>query len=99
MPLSSPTHYFRSFKQDYHGPGGATTLSNGGHQYILVIPDYATRYPEAMPLRTRLSKGIALIMIFFWVGILDEILTDQETLHVTTLEGPRKHITITQVHT
>jgi hypothetical protein len=30
-----------------------------GHQYILVIVDYGTRYPEAIPLRMVAAKGIA----------------------------------------
>jgi hypothetical protein len=30
-----------------------------GHRFILVIVDYTTRYPEAIPLRAAVSKGIA----------------------------------------
>lgn len=45
---------------------GSLPKSNRGHQYILVILDYATRYPEAFLLRTMATKGIAheLVMLF-----------------------------------
>eukprot|EP00063_Salmo_salar_P085398 XP_014060233.1 PREDICTED: trace amine-associated receptor 1-like [Salmo salar] len=50
-----------------------------GHRYILVMVDYASRYPEAIPLRAAVSKGIAqeLFHLFSRVGIPNEILTDQ----------------------
>lgn len=50
-----------------------------GHQYILVILDYATRYPEAIPLRKATSRQIAkeLFLLFTSMGIPKEILTDQ----------------------
>jgi transposase InsO family protein len=52
-----------------------------GHQYILVIMDYATRYPDAIPLRMATVKGIAreLLHLFSRVGIPREILMDQGT--------------------
>uniref|UniRef100_A0A803JMY6 Gypsy retrotransposon integrase-like protein 1 n=1 Tax=Xenopus tropicalis TaxID=8364 RepID=A0A803JMY6_XENTR len=52
-----------------------------GHQHILVILDYATLYPEAVPLRNTSSKCIAkeLVHLFSRVGIPKEILTDQGT--------------------
>jgi IS30 family transposase len=52
-----------------------------GNRYILVIVDYATRYPEAISLRVAVSKGIAREMfhLFSRVGIPNEILTDQGT--------------------
>ncbi len=51
------------------------------HQYILVISDYAMRYPEAFPLRSIITPKIinALVQLFSGVGIPDEILTDQGT--------------------
>ena len=46
---------------------------------ILVICDYATRYPEAIPLRSIDAEHIAeeLIKVFSRVGVPKEILTDQ----------------------
>lgn len=55
--------------------------SGRGHQYILVILDYATHYPEAIPLRNSSTKTIAieLLLMFSRMGIHKEILTDQRT--------------------
>ena len=41
--------------------------------------DYATRYPEAIPVKAVDAEHIAeeLVRIFAWVGIPEEILTDQ----------------------
>ena len=52
--------------------------SSSGHRYVLVICDYATRYPEAIPLRTFDADRIAkeLVTFFARVGVPDEILTD-----------------------
>ena len=58
---------------------GELPRSTSGYKYILTIVDYATRYPEAIPLRTTSSKAIAdaLIQYFSKVGIPDEIVSDQ----------------------
>ncbi|KAI5609477.1 hypothetical protein C0J50_9479 [Silurus asotus] len=60
---------------------GPLEKSSTGYQYILVISDYATRYPEAFPLRSITTPKIinALIQLFSCVGIPEEILTDQGT--------------------
>jgi len=48
---------------------------------VLVICDYATRYPEAVPVRSIDTENIAeeLIKLFACVGIPQSILTDQGT--------------------
>ena len=58
---------------------GELPRSTSGYKYILTIVDYATRYPEAIPLRTISSKAIAdvLIQYFTKVGIPDEIVSHQ----------------------
>uniref|UniRef100_A0A3Q3BI90 Gypsy retrotransposon integrase-like protein 1 n=1 Tax=Kryptolebias marmoratus TaxID=37003 RepID=A0A3Q3BI90_KRYMA len=58
---------------------GPLEKSSSGHKYILVVCDYATRYPEAFPLRRVKARQIAncLIQMFSRVGIPREILTDQ----------------------
>ena len=58
---------------------GPPERSKSGNKYILVICDYATRYSEAIPLRSIEAKRIAdeLIKLFARVGIPKEILTDQ----------------------
>uniref|UniRef100_K7EZ52 Gypsy retrotransposon integrase-like protein 1 n=1 Tax=Pelodiscus sinensis TaxID=13735 RepID=K7EZ52_PELSI len=60
---------------------GPLEKASSGCQYILVIVDYATRYPEAVPLQNTTATTIAaeLMGVFSRVGIPKEILTDQGT--------------------
>ncbi|KAK3729695.1 hypothetical protein QZH41_004571 [Actinostola sp. cb2023] len=60
---------------------GELPKSATGYKYILTIVDYATRYPEAIPLRTTSSKVIAdaLIQFFSRVGIPEELVSDQRS--------------------
>ena len=59
--------------------------SEDGHRYILSVVDYATRYPEAVALKSIDSVTVAeaLIDIYSRVGVPDEILTDQGTQFVS----------------
>lgn len=56
---------------------GPLPRSSTGHRYILVLIDYATRDPEAIPLRVVAVPQIAeeLIKWTARVGITKEILT------------------------
>ena len=67
---------FQRIAMDLVGP---LPRSRSGNKYILVICDYATRYPEAIPLRSIDAEHIAeeLIKVFSRVGVPREILTDQ----------------------
>uniref|UniRef100_A0A8C5C6I6 Gypsy retrotransposon integrase-like protein 1 n=1 Tax=Gadus morhua TaxID=8049 RepID=A0A8C5C6I6_GADMO len=63
---------------------GPLPKTSRGHRYILVVDltlvvDYATRYPEALPLRAATAKAVAreLMLLFSRVGIAKEVLTDQ----------------------
>ena len=58
---------------------GELPRSKNGYKYILTLVDYATRYPEAVPLRNTSSRHIAdaLINIFCRVGIPEELVSDQ----------------------
>ena len=60
---------------------GQLPRSSSGNHFILVLCDYATRYPEAIPLRTVEADRIAKepVKVFARVGVPDEILTDQGT--------------------
>lgn len=53
--------------------------SKSGNKYILVMCDYATCYPEAVPLKTTDAVSVAeeLLKVFCRVGFPNEILTDQ----------------------
>ena len=57
---------------------GPLPRSKSGNKYILITCDYATRYPEAIPLPSTEAERIAkeLVKLFARVGIPDEILTD-----------------------
>ena len=57
---------------------GPLPRSQSGNQYILVICDYSTWYPEAVPLRNITAETIAeeLMKLFARVGIPKGILTD-----------------------
>ena len=50
-----------------------------GNRFVLTMVDYATRYPEAVALRTIGTERVAkaLVEIFTRVGVTMEILTDQ----------------------
>ena len=66
---------------------GPLPHSKKGNQYILVICDYATRYPEAMAIR-RIEAGVVaekLMELFSRVGIPKEILSDQGTNFMSQL--------------
>ena len=54
---------------------GPLPKTSRGHRYILVLVDYATRYPEALPLRPATAKAVA--KLFSRVGLAREVLTDQ----------------------
>ena len=53
--------------------------SEKGHQYILTLADYSTRYPEAIPLKNVQTETVteALVDIYSRLGIPEEILSDQ----------------------
>ena len=58
---------------------GPLPRSRSGNRFVLVVCDYATRYPEAILLKTIDAEKIAeeLVHFFSRVGIPKEILTDQ----------------------
>ena len=37
--------------------------SNAGHRYILTFIDYATRYPEAIPLKNISTESVAEALV------------------------------------
>lgn len=76
IPLPTIETSFEKVGLDIVGP---LPKSARGHQYILVLVDYATRYPEAIPLRKANAKQIAKELFLFSsrVGLPKEILTDQ----------------------
>ena len=75
---------FERIAMDLVGP---LPKSARGYEYILVVVDYATKFPEALPLCSMSSKGIAnkLFMLFSQVGLPKTILTDQGTPFMSRL--------------
>ena len=82
VPLGSMPLIDTPFKRvavDIVGP--IAPPSEAGHRYILTLVDYATRYPEAVPLKKITTEAVAeaLFDIYSRVGIPEEVLTDQGT--------------------
>ena len=77
MPIISEP--FSRVAIDIVGP--FSPASSRGHKYILTLIDYATRYPEAVPLKNidTISVAEALMDIFSRVGVPYEILSDNGT--------------------
>ena len=78
IPLPIMEEPFKRIAMDVVGP---LPRSSSGKRFILVICDYATRYPEAIALRTVDAPTIAeeLLKFFARMGVPEEILTDQGT--------------------
>ena len=80
VPLVSMPSIDMPFKRvvvDIVGP--IAPPSEAGHRYILTLVDYATRYPEAVPLKKIITEAVAEALhdIYSRVGIPKEELTDQ----------------------
>ena len=76
IPLPVVSEPFSRIAMDIVGP---LPRSRSGNRYVLVICDYGTRYPEAVPLRAIDAVTVAeeLMKLFSRMGIPQEILTDQ----------------------
>lgn len=66
---------------------GPVEKSKSGNRYMLVITDYATKYPEVFPLKSIKAKSVAfcLVQLFARVGFPQEILTDQGSNFMSNL--------------
>ncbi|KAI2647274.1 Retrovirus-related Pol polyprotein from transposon 17.6 [Labeo rohita] len=91
IPLPIIEVPFERIGMDLVGP---LPKSARGHEHILVIVDYATRYPEAVPLRKAMAKNIAheLFLLFSRVELPSEILTDQGTPFMSRLMADLAHL-------
>ncbi|PIK59722.1 hypothetical protein BSL78_03385 [Apostichopus japonicus] len=78
-------HSFQESRVDLVGP--LQPLTDKGNRYILTLVDYATRYPEAVPLQRIETERVAeaLIEIFSRVGVPEEILSDMGTQFTSDL--------------
>ena len=85
MPICSVP--FERVAIDIVGP--ISPCSSDGHRYILTLIDYATSFPEAVPLRniTSIDVSEALLSIFSRVGIPKEIISDRGAQFTSDLMG------------
>ena len=69
---------FEQIAMDIVGP---LPVSHQCSRYVLAVCDYTTCYPEAVPLCTTDAEQVAeaLVVLFFRIWVLREILTDQES--------------------
>ena len=74
---------FRRVVEDLVGP--ISPPSKKGHRYILTLVDYATRYPEAVPLRNIETETVveALLDMYSHLGIPEEVLSDLGTQFIS----------------
>ena len=81
MPLIDKL--FKRVATDLVGPIGPP--SEDGHRYILTLVDFATRYPEAVPLKNIDTETVAeaLVDIFSRLGVPEEILSDLGTQFIS----------------
>ena len=82
VPLGKMPRIDEPFKRvtvDLAGP--ITPVSDRGKRYILVVVDFATRYPEAVALSNIDTETVAdaLVEVFSSVGVPQEILSDHGT--------------------
>eukprot|EP00731_Ephydatia_muelleri_P014418 Em0008g138a len=84
IPLPVIAEPFSRIALDIVGP---LPRSRSGNRFVLVICDYATRYPEAIPFRSADAEHVAeqLVQVFSRVGIPQEIMSDQGTNFMSTL--------------
>ena len=85
QPLPIITEPFSRVAIDLVGP--LSPSSSEGHRYILTLIDFATGFPEAVPLKDidTVSVAEALLAIFSRVGIPREILSDRGTQFTSQL--------------
>ena len=68
---------------------GHLRRTRSGNKYVLVIMDYAIKWPETLPLRNITSENIieCLIEVTSRLGVPKEVLSDNGTNFVSTMMG------------
>ena len=79
VPIGKMPIFDTAFKRvavDIIGP--ITPMAESKHQYILTMIDYATRYPEAVPLKNIKAETVADALWNFWtrLGVPESVLSD-----------------------
>ena len=83
MPIISEP--FSRVAVDITGP--IIPAASSGNRYLLVVVDYATRFPEAVPLRNIEASTIADALWNMWThyGVPNEVLTDRGSQFTSSL--------------
>ena len=82
--------------------GRITPASDRGHRYILTLVDYATRYPEAVALKSIDTETVAeaLVDIYSRLGIPEEVLNDMGPQFVSEcMKEVARLLSIKQINT
>ncbi|KAL1268443.1 hypothetical protein QQF64_033806 [Cirrhinus molitorella] len=68
---------------------GKLTPTESGHQYICVMVDYFTKWPEAYPLKSKRAAEVTecIVDFFYKFGAPKRLLTDQGTEFVNKTNG------------
>lgn len=81
---------------------GLLIQASSGHKFLLVIIDYATRYPEAIPMQNMRAETIAreMTQVFTRVGIPKQVITDQGTSFMSeVLQAVRRFLGVQPLRT
>jgi hypothetical protein len=81
--------------------GLLTPRSDRGHRFVLTYVDVATRYPEAVVLKTITTEAVveALVEIFSRTGIPDEMLLDQGSQFTSdVMREVMRLLSVSQLH-
>ena len=81
VPLGSMPMIAQPFSRVALDLIGPLPITSGKHRYILTIVDYASRFPEAVPLKNKESETVAeaLLAVYSRIGFPDEVFHDQGT--------------------
>ena len=98
MPLIETP--FQRVAIDLVGP--IAPVTEKGNRYILTLVDYATRYPEATPLRNIEAETVAeaLVTMFTRIGVPEEVLSDQGSQFMSSvMKEVSRLLSVTQLVT
>ena len=85
--LAPSSHHLHTIRPNCDGHLRPLRRTRSGNKYVLVIMDYATKWPKAFPLRNITSETIieCLIEVTSRLGVPKEVLSDNGTNFVSTM--------------
>ena len=87
VPLAKMPVVFEPFSKVAVDIIGPMKLSSQKFRYVLVLVDYATRYPDAIPLKNIEASTVADALLTFWsrYGIPKEVVSDRGSQFTSAL--------------